>query len=114
VQKAVRARKTRVAELGVITDVALDPYTSHGLDGIVDDSGYVLNDRTVDALVRQAASHAAAGADVIAPSDMMDGRVGAIREQLEAGGHVNTLILSYAAKYRPPLYRPFRGRAGAA
>lgn len=114
VQQTVRALKSRFPELGVITDVALDPYTSHGLDGIVDDAGYVLNDRTVDALVRQAASHAAAGADVVAPSDMMDGRVGAIREQLEADGHVNTLILSYAAKYASAFYGPFRDAVGSA
>lgn len=114
VQETVRALKARFPELGVITDVALDPYTSHGLDGIVDDDGYVLNDRTVDALVRQAQSHAEAGADVVAPSDMMDGRIGAIREQLEAEGHVNTLILSYAAKYASSYYGPFRDAVGSA
>lgn len=114
IQRTVRALKKRFPELGLITDVALDPYTSHGLDGIVDDSGYVLNDRTVDALVRQAASHAAAGADVVAPSDMMDGRVAAIREQLEMDGQVNTLILSYAAKYASSFYGPFRDAVGSA
>jgi len=114
VQETVRALKKRFPELGVITDVALDPYTNHGLDGIVDESGYVLNDRTVDALVRQAVSHAEAGADVVAPSDMMDGRIGAIRDQLEADGHVNTLILSYAAKYASSYYGPFRDAVGSA
>jgi len=114
VPETVRALKSRFPELGVITDVALDPYTSHGLDGIIDESGYVLNDRTVDALVRQALSHAEAGADVVAPSDMMDGRIGAIREQLEADGHVNTLILSYAAKYASSYYGPFRDAVGSA
>ena len=114
VPETVRALKSRFPELGVITDVALDPYTSHGLDGIVDENGYVLNDRTVDALVRQALSHAAAGADVVAPSDMMDGRIGAIREQLEADGYVNTLILSYAAKYASSYYGPFRDAVGSA
>ncbi len=114
VQRSVHALKQRFPELGVITDVALDPYTRHGLDGIIDESGYVLNDRTVDALVRQAASHAQAGADVVAPSDMMDGRIGAIREQLEASGHVNTLILSYAAKYASSYYGPFRDAVGSA
>ncbi|NEZ04414.1 porphobilinogen synthase [Wenzhouxiangella sp. XN201] len=114
VPRTVAALKKRFPELGVITDVALDPYTSHGLDGIVDEDGYVLNDRTVDALVRQASCHAAAGADVVAPSDMMDGRIGAIREALEADGHVNTLILSYAAKYASSYYGPFRDAVGSA
>ncbi len=114
VPATVRALKSRFPELGVITDVALDPYTSHGLDGIADEDGYVLNDRTVDVLVRQAMVHAAAGADVVAPSDMMDGRIGAIREQFEAAGHVNTLILSYAAKYASSYYGPFRDAVGSA
>ncbi|MFW5927277.1 MAG: porphobilinogen synthase, partial [Wenzhouxiangella sp.] len=114
VQRTVRALKQRFPELGVITDVALDPYTSHGLDGVIDEDGYVLNDETVEILVRQALSHAAAGADVIAPSDMMDGRIGAIRDQLEAEGFVNTLILSYAAKYASSYYGPFRDAVGSA
>ena len=114
VPETVRAIKQRFPDLGVMTDVALDPYTSHGQDGLLDDSGYVLNDDTVDALVRQAASHAAAGADIVAPSDMMDGRIGAIREALEADGHINTLILSYAAKYASAFYGPFRDAVGSA
>ena len=114
VQRTVKALKTALPELGVITDVALDPYTTHGQDGIIDDNGYVLNDITKEALVKQAVSHAEAGADVVAPSDMMDGRIGAIREALEAGGHVNTLILSYAAKYASVYYGPFRDAVGSA
>jgi porphobilinogen synthase len=98
----------------VITDVALDPFTTHGQDGIIDDNGYVLNDRTSAALVAQARSHAAAGADVVAPSDMMDGRIGAIRAALEDDGHVNTLIMSYAAKYASSYYGPFRDAVGSA
>jgi porphobilinogen synthase len=98
----------------VITDVALDPYTTHGQDGIINDEGYVLNDITKDALVKQAVSHAEAGADVVAPSDMMDGRIGAIREALESGGHVNTLILSSAAKYASVSYGQFRDAVGSA
>lgn len=113
-QRAVRAVKQAVPELGVITDVALDPYTSHGQDGITDASGYVVNDITVEALVKQALSHAEAGADVVAPSDMMDGRIGAIREALELGGHVNTRILAYAAKYASNFYSPFRDAVGSA
>jgi porphobilinogen synthase len=113
-QRAVRAVKKAVPELGVITDVALDPYTSHGQDGITDASGYVVNDITVEALVKQALSHAEAGADVVAPSDMMDGRIGAIREALELGGHVNTRILAYAAKYASNFYSPFRDAVGSA
>ncbi|GFE78680.1 delta-aminolevulinic acid dehydratase [Steroidobacter agaridevorans] len=113
-QRAVRAVKKAVPELGVITDVALDPYTSHGQDGITDASGYVANDITVEALVKQALSHAEAGADVVAPSDMMDGRIGAIREALELGGHVNTRILAYAAKYASNFYSPFRDAVGSA
>jgi len=113
-QRAIRALKTRFPELGVITDVALDPYTSHGQDGLVDDSGYVVNDDTVDALVKQALSHAVAGADVVAPSDMMDGRIGAIRQALEEGGHVHTRILAYSAKYASSFYGPFRDAVGSA
>ena len=114
VQRTVEALKAALPDLGVITDVALDPYTTHGQDGIIDDDGYVLNDITKDALVQQAVSHARAGADVVAPSDMMDGRIGAIREALEAEGHVNTLILSYAAKYASAYYGPFRDAVGSA
>ncbi|HEY0941307.1 MAG TPA: porphobilinogen synthase [Steroidobacter sp.] len=113
-QRAVRAVKKAVPELGVITDVALDPYTTHGQDGITDASGYVVNDITVEALVKQALSHAEAGADVVAPSDMMDGRIGAIREALELGGHINTRILAYAAKYASNFYSPFRDAVGSA
>jgi porphobilinogen synthase len=113
-QRAVRALKTRLPELGVITDVALDPYTSHGQDGLVDAGGYVLNDHTVAALVRQALSHAQAGADIVAPSDMMDGRIGAIRAALEQGGHVHTRILAYSAKYASSFYGPFRDAVGSA
>jgi porphobilinogen synthase len=114
VQRAIRAIKTEYPELLVISDVALDPYTTHGQDGIPGDCGYVLNDETVDMLVRQAVSHAEAGADMIAPSDMMDGRVGAIRQQLERQGYRNTLILAYAAKYASCFYGPFRDAVGSA
>jgi porphobilinogen synthase len=114
VQRAIASIKDAVPGLGVITDVALDPYTSHGQDGIIDDSGYVVNDQTVDALVRQALSHAEAGADIVAPSDMMDGRVGCIREALESGGFSNTRILSYASKYASSFYNPFRDAVGSA
>ena len=113
VQRAVREIKARFPELSVITDVALDPYTTHGQDGIIDASGYVLNDETVQMLTRQAVSHADAGVDIVAPSDMMDGRVGAIRQQLEAAGHSNTLILAYAAKYASSFYGPFRDAVGS-
>ncbi len=113
-QRAVRAIKQACPELGVITDVALDPFTSHGQDGLIDDNGYVLNDETVDVLVRQALSHAEAGADVVAPSDMMDGRIGAIRDALEKAGHRNTRILAYAAKYASSFYGPFRDAVGSA
>lgn len=106
VQRAVRALKEAFPELGVLTDVALDPYTTHGQDGIIDDDGYVLNDVTVDTLVKQALSHAQAGADVVAPSDMMDGRIGEIREELETEGFINTLIMAYAAKYASAYYGP--------
>ena len=113
VQRAVRALKRRLPALGVITDVALDPYTSHGQDGLIDDDGYVVNDETVAVLVKQALSHAEAGADMVAPSDMMDGRVGAIRTALEAADRRNTRILSYAAKYASNFYGPFRDAVGS-
>ena len=113
-QRAVRALKQRFPQLGVITDVALDPYTSHGQDGLIDETGYVTNDATVDALVKQALSHAHAGADVVAPSDMMDGRIGAVRSALEQAGLVNTRILAYAAKYASAFYGPFRDAVGSA
>ena len=114
VQRAVRALKEAVPELGIITDVALDPFTTHGQDGIIDASGYVLNDTTSEVLVKQALSHAAAGADVVAPSDMMDGRIGAIRNALESEGHVNALIMAYSAKYASSYYGPFRDAVGSA
>jgi len=113
-QRATRALKARFPELGVITDVALDPFTTHGQDGIIDEHGYVLNDVSVEALVKQTLSHAEAGADIVAPSDMMDGRVGAMREALEAAGHVNTRILAYSAKYASAYYGPFRDAVGSA
>ena len=113
-QRAVRAIKQALPELGVITDVALDPFTSHGQDGLIDSQGYVLNDETIEALVRQALSHAEAGADIVAPSDMMDGRVGAIRDALEAAGHIHTRILAYSAKYASAFYGPFRDAVGSA
>ena len=113
-QRAVRALKRELPGLGVITDVALDPFTTHGQDGLIDAEGYVLNDETVDVLVRQALSHAEAGAEIVAPSDMMDGRVGAIREALETAGHRNTRILAYAAKYASGFYGPFRDAVGSA
>ncbi|MED5389794.1 MAG: porphobilinogen synthase [Pseudomonadota bacterium] len=113
-QRAVRAIKDAVPEMGVITDGALDPFTTHGQDGIIDDSGYVLNDETVDALVKQALSQADAGADVIAPSDMMDGRIGEIRKALEDNGHIHTRIMAYSAKYASAYYGPFRDAVGSA
>ena len=113
-QRAIRALKARFPDLGVITDVALDPYTSHGQDGLINDSGYVVNDETVEALVKQALSHARAGADVVAPSDMMDGRIGAIRMSLESEGHIHTRILAYSAKYASAFYGPFRDAVGSA
>lgn len=113
VQRAVRALKARQPELGIITDVALDPYTTHGQDGIIDDKGYVMNDVTVEVLVKQALSHAEAGADIVAPSDMMDGRIGAIRLALEAQGHIHTKILAYSAKYASSYYGPFRDAVGS-
>jgi porphobilinogen synthase len=113
-QRAVRALKDSLPDLGVITDVALDPFTSHGQDGLIDADGYVLNDETVDVLVRQALSHAEAGADVVAPSDMMDGRIGAIRQALEEADYRNTRILAYSAKYASSYYGPFRDAVGSA
>lgn len=113
-QRAVRAVKEAAPELGVITDVALDPFTTHGQDGLIDAEGYVLNDQTVEVLVKQALSHAAAGADVVAPSDMMDGRIGEIRDALESEGHVHTRILAYSAKYASSYYGPFRDAVGSA
>lgn len=113
-QRAVRAIKAAYPQLGVITDVALDPFTTHGQDGLIDDSGYVLNDETKAVLVKQALSHAQAGADVVAPSDMMDGRIGAIRDALEAAGHIHTRILAYSAKYASSYYGPFRDAVGSA
>ena len=113
-QRAIKTVKESCPELGVITDVALDPFTTHGQDGIIDDQGYVMNDTTVEALVKQALSHADAGADVVAPSDMMDGRIGAIRNALEAEGHINTRILAYSAKYASAFYGPFRDAVGSA
>ncbi len=114
VQRAVRALKQHVPELGVITDVALDPYTTHGQDGIIDEDGYVLNEATTEVLVKQALSHAEAGADVVAPSDMMDGRIGKIREALEKMGHIHTQIMAYSAKYASNYYGPFRDAVGSA
>ncbi len=113
VQRTIRALKQAYPELGVITDVALDPYTSHGQDGLLDENGYVVNDETVEALIKQALSHAEAGADIVAPSDMMDGRIGAIREALEDGGYINTKILAYSAKYASAFYGPFRDAVGS-
>ena len=113
-QRTVRAVKAKFPSLGVITDVALDPFTTHGQDGIIDDNGYVLNEVTKDILVKQALSHAQAGADVVAPSDMMDGRIGAIREELEQHNLVNTKILAYSAKYASSYYGPFRDAVGSA
>jgi len=114
VQRSVRALKKAVPELGIITDVALDPFTTHGQDGLVNQDGYVMNDETIDVLTRQALSHAEAGADIVAPSDMMDGRIGAIRQALEAENHINTLILAYSAKYASSFYGPFRDAVGSA
>jgi len=113
-QRAVRALKDALPELGVMTDVALDPFTTHGQDGLIDETGYVMNDATVEVLVKQAVSHAAAGADIVAPSDMMDGRIGAVREALEAEGHSNTRIMAYSAKYASSFYGPFRDAVGSA
>lgn len=113
-QRAVRALKAELPELGVITDVALDPFTTHGQDGLIDDNGYIINDETVEVLVKQALSHAEAGVDIVAPSDMMDGRIGAIRQALEAQGHIHTRILAYSAKYASSFYGPFRDAVGSA
>jgi porphobilinogen synthase len=113
-QRTVRALKAAVPELGIMTDVALDPFTTHGQDGLIDDTGYVLNDETKAVLVKQALSHAEAGADIVAPSDMMDGRIGAIRETLEANGYIYTRIMAYAAKYASSFYGPFRDAVGSA
>lgn len=114
VPRAVRELKARFPELGVITDIALDPYTSHGQDGLIDETGYVLNDATVSVLQKQALTHAKAGADVVAPSDMMDGRIGAIRATLDGHGHIHTRILAYSAKYASSFYGPFRDAVGSA
>jgi len=114
VPRTVAALKTRFPGLGVITDIALDPYTSHGQDGLIDEAGYVLNDETIAVLTRQAECHAAAGADVVAPSDMMDGRIHAVREALDAAGHIHTRILAYSAKYASSFYGPFRDAVGSA
>jgi len=112
-QRAVRAIKENIPEIGVITDVALDPFTTHGQDGLINDAGYVMNDETVEVLIKQAVSHAEAGADIVAPSDMMDGRIGAIRENLEDEDHRNVRILAYAAKYASSFYGPFRDAVGS-
>ena len=112
-QRAVRALKQRFPELGVMTDVALDPYTTHGQDGIIDERGYVLNDITVEALVKQSVSHAQAGVDIVSPSDMMDGRIGAIRRALDTAGHINCRIMAYSAKYASAFYGPFRDAVGS-
>lgn len=114
VQRTVRTLKEEFPELGIITDIALDPYTVHGQDGLIDASGYVMNDETVDALVKQALSHAEAGADIVAPSDMMDGRIGAIRDALESRDYIHTRILAYSAKYASSFYGPFRDAVGSA
>jgi porphobilinogen synthase len=113
VPRTIKALKAAFPQLGIITDIALDPYTSHGQDGLIDDSGYVLNDEKVAVLVRQALCHAEAGADVVAPSDMMDGRIGAIRQALEFDGHIHTRILAYSAKYASSFYGPFRDAVGS-
>jgi porphobilinogen synthase len=114
VPRAVRALKDRFPELGVLTDVALDPYTSHGQDGVLDENGYVINDQTVEILVRQALVQAEAGVDIVAPSDMMDGRIGAVRMALEDAGHIHTRIMAYSAKYASAFYGPFRDAVGSA
>ncbi|MBD9480829.1 porphobilinogen synthase [Pseudoxanthomonas sp. PXM02] len=114
IPRAIRALKARFPELGVMSDQALDPYTTHGQDGLIDDTGYILNDETIDALVKQSLAHAAAGVDILSPSDMMDGRIGAIRAALENAGYINTRIMSYAAKYASAFYGPFRSAVGSA
>ena len=113
-QRAVRALKQEFPELGIMTDVALDPFTTHGQDGLIDETGYIINDETVAVLVKQALSHADAGADMVAPSDMMDGRIGAVREALEEAGHIHTQIMAYSAKYASSFYGPFRDAVGSA
>jgi porphobilinogen synthase len=113
-QRTVRALKAELPDLGVITDVALDPFTTHGQDGLIDDNGYIVNDETVEVLIKQALSHAEAGVDIVAPSDMMDGRIGAIRKALEAQGYIHTRILAYSAKYASSFYGPFRDAVGSA
>ncbi|MDO4998351.1 MAG: porphobilinogen synthase [Neisseria sp.] len=114
VPSAVRELRQRFPELGIMTDIALDPYTSHGQDGLTDETGYVLNDETIEVLIQQALCHADAGAQVVAPSDMMDGRIGAIREALEDAGHIHTRIMAYSAKYASAFYGPFRDAVGSA
>ncbi|MBL0142208.1 MAG: porphobilinogen synthase [Betaproteobacteria bacterium] len=113
IPRCIREVKARFPEIGIITDIALDPYTSHGQDGLIDESGYVLNDETISVLEKQALTHAAAGADIVAPSDMMDGRVGALRRALDSFGHVHTRILAYSAKYASAYYGPFRDALGS-
>ncbi|WP_374609759.1 porphobilinogen synthase [Thermomonas sp.] len=114
IPRAIRALKSRFPELGVMSDQALDPYTTHGQDGLIDESGYILNDETIEALVKQSLSHAAAGADILSPSDMMDGRIGVIRAALEANGFIHTRIMAYSAKYASAFYGPFRSAVGSA
>ena len=114
IPRAIRALKSRFPELGVMSDQALDPYTTHGQDGLIDESGYILNDETIEALVKQSLAHAEAGVDILSPSDMMDGRIGVIREALEGAGFINTRIMSYAAKYASAFYGPFRSAVGSA
>ena len=114
IPRAIRALKSRLPELGVMSDQALDPYTTHGQDGLIDDSGYILNDETIEALIRQSLAHAAAGVDILSPSDMMDGRIGAIRNALEADGFIHTRIMAYSAKYASAFYGPFRSAVGSA
>lgn len=114
VQRTVKALKAACPTLGIMTDIALDPYTTHGQDGIIDEHGYVLNDETIEVLVKQAISHAQAGADIVAPSDMMDGRIGQIREALESSRHIHTKIMAYSAKYASAFYGPFRDAVGSA
>ncbi len=113
VQQAVRALRKEFPELGIMTDVALDPFTTHGQDGLLDDNGYIVNDQTVDVLIKQALSHAEAGAQIVAPSDMMDGRIGAIRDALEFNSHIHTRIMAYSAKYASSFYGPFRDAVGS-
>ena len=114
IPRAIRALKSRFPELGVMSDQALDPYTTHGQDGLIDESGYILNDETIQALIKQSLAHAAAGVDILSPSDMMDGRIGAIRAALEANGHIHTKIMAYSAKYASAFYGPFRSAVGSA